>query len=362
MILIIGPLPDPIDGCSFANKTLCKNLKHNNIKFEVINTNTNLISSKQGSSFSIKKALYFFKSYFSLYKIPRAKVVYFTPGQTFFGLLKYAPFIILCILLKKPYVIHVHGNHLGVHYQSLKGVKKQLFHFLISKASAGIVLSKSLKDNFKDLLPLDDIFVVENFAGNDIYKNTEELIKRTDIPRIIYLSNLMAEKGILDLLDALIILDKKGVNYKAIVAGAIESSIKMSVISKLEKLGNKVNYVGVVQGQEKIEALIGSNIFILPTFYKMEGQPISILEALATGNIIVTTNHAGIPDIITSKNGYLLDPQSPEMISKVITNINEKLKEEVRRFSEENMKYAKNNFKEDIFSSKIIEILNSVSK
>jgi len=29
----------------------------------------------------------------------------------------------------------------------------------------------------------------------------------------------------------------------------------------------------------------------------MEGQPISILEAMATGNIILTTNHAGIPDI-----------------------------------------------------------------
>ena len=43
------------------------------------------------------------------------------------------------------------------------------------------------------------------------------------------------------------------------------------------------------------------DIFVLLTRYPNEGQPISILEAMGNGMAIITTNHAGIPDIV--KNG-----------------------------------------------------------
>lgn len=38
--------------------------------------------------------------------------------------------------------------------------------------------------------------------------------------------------------------------------------------------------------------------FALPTRYPNEGQPISILEAMGNGMFIITTDHAGIPDIV----------------------------------------------------------------
>ena len=54
------------------------------------------------------------------------------------------------------------------------------------------------------------------------------------------------------------------------------------------------DYIGIVNGKAKKNLLEWGNVFVLPTFYKMEGQPISILEAMATKNLVVTTNHAGI--------------------------------------------------------------------
>jgi len=361
MILIIGPLPDPIDGCSYANFVLCENLKKRKIHFKVINTNASKINGKQGQNFSLKKAFNFLKVYFNIFNIIWSKVVYITPGQTFYGVLKYSPFILLCIILNKPYVIHVHGNFLGSQYKQLSGVKRKIFYYLISRASAGIVLSKSLTNNFKGLLLPKKIFIVENFAGNDIYENSSNYEKNVDIPRIIYLSNLMEEKGILDLLDALIILDKKNINFNATIAGSIENSINDKVKKRFIKLGEKLDYIGVIQGQEKIKALMMANVFILPTYYKMEGQPISILEALATGNIIITTNHAGIPDIVSNKNGYIVEPKSPESIAKVILSINENLSEEVERCCSTNLKHALDNFTEDIFSDKILNIINLVA-
>jgi len=355
-VLVIGPLVPPVDGCSFANEILIKNLSANGIQHEKINTNTPVISSNQGNRFSLVKAASFLKTYLSLPKVISADIAYFTPGQTFFGILKYAPFILFCIALNKPYVIHIHGNYLGKAYSRLKGLKKKIFASLISHAAAGIVLSISLKKNFAQLLSDDKIFIVENFADNSLY-NDKNFPKPTDKPRIIYLSNLMLEKGIIDFLDALLMLKNLKVKFSAIIAGHIEDSISTIVNQKIEQIGESAEYVGSIFGSQKKEKLLQSNIFILPTYYKMEGQPISIIEGLATGNIIVTTPHAGIPDILDSSNGFFVSPCDPGSIADTIKIIGENLEANINRFSKHNAEYAASKFTESIFSSNVISVL-----
>lgn len=360
-VTIIGPLPNPIDGCSYANEVLCENFDRKKIVYSVINTNTPKIAGNQGSSFSIKKTFCFFKAYFQIFKILKSDVVYFTPGQTFYGVVKYSPFFIICVLLGKSYVIHVHGNYLGKQYSELKGIKKKLFYKFISKAQAGIVLSKSLRSNFKGLLEEENIYEVENFASNEIYESTKRLIKKKDTLRILYLSNLMEEKGILDVLEACLKIKNEGIDFELNLAGVIEESIKDDITNKIKTLGNNVNYLGVIKGEQKNEILKNSNIFILPTYYKMEGQPISIIEALATGNIIITTKHAGIPDIVTEKNGYFVQSNNPKELAGIIKEIGSNIDRKVNQFSHYNCHYAMNNYTEEKFSSKIIEILNKVN-
>ena len=361
-ILVIGPLPNPIDGCSLSNSTLCKNLQKQKISFKTINTNVKSVSSNQGTSFSLKKAFIFFKVYFKVFSVFSSDVVYLTPGQTFFGVLKYSPFIVLSQWLRKPYVIHVHGNYMGKEYQLLEGIKKRIFYKLVSKASAGIVLSISLKDNFKDLLPIDKVVVVENFANDELYLNFDKKVKEKEIPSILFLSNLIAEKGIIDLLDALIILKAKNIKFKTFLAGKIEQEFSEIIDQKMRSIGEQVEYLGVIKGDQKQNILNKANIFVLPTYYKMEGQPISILEAMATGNIIITTKHAGIPDVFSEKNGYFVDPQSPEQIADCIATISLDVNKEVEKYMEINTLYAKERFTETIFSNAIIEVLKKVSK
>lgn len=360
-ILILGPLPNPIDGCSIANETLRNNLLRKEIRHDTINTSTKKVSSKQGSVFSFKKAFGFFSVYFQIYKVYKSKVVYITPGQTFFGLLKYAPFYLLCILLNKPYVIHVHGNHLGKEYQSLQGLKKKIFKLFVSNAKAGIVLSQSLRKIFKDLLPEECVFVVENFASDELFENYEPALKERSVPKILFLSNLIAEKGVIDVLEALLLLKEQNISFEALFAGKIEEEFKNQIYGLLNELGEAAQYLGVIKGKQKHQVLNSTNIFILPTYYKMEGQPISILEAMATGNIIVTTNHAGIPDVVSEQNGYFVDKKSPVGIATVIREISEDVRSKLNFFEQTNITYAANRFTEEAFSSKIINILQSLN-
>ena len=63
----------------------------------------------------------------------------------------------------------------------------------------------------------------------------------------------------------------------------------------------------------------------LPTYYPMEGQPISIIEAMGFGNFIVTTNHAGIPDICCKKNSLFVQKGDSKSLFRAfkVVKINE---------------------------------------
>ena len=47
------------------------------------------------------------------------------------------------------------------------------------------------------------------------------------------------------------------------------------------------------------EFLNRADAFVLPTYYPIEAQPISIIEALNSGTPVIATNHASIPEMIT---------------------------------------------------------------
>lgn len=358
-ILIIGPFPDPISGVSLANITVKKVLDNSNcFSTSIINTSYPIFQDEVGK-FSIKKMFFFIRINLKVFQVFKNDIVYITPGQTFYGVFKYALFILLASLFKKELVIHVHGNYLGKQYKLLNGFKKKYFYFLLTKFNKGIVLSSSLKSNLTPFLKKENIYVLYNFAEEYLYKN--KLHKDFSHLKITYLSNLMEEKGILYVLEALEKLEKNNIHYKAKIAGNIDEKLKDIVLKSVNNLKN-VSYVGVVYKKEKKELLHWSNVFVLPTFYKMEGQPISILEAMATENVILTTSHAGISDIIEDKiHGYIVEPKSAESIFKALIFLNEN-KSKILEISKKNKMYFANNFTVQKFSENILRILNTNAK
>ena len=316
-VLIIGPFPNPISGVSIANKVV-EEILNADLNFIVEKINTSYpIFDEQIGEFSIQKFLFYLRINSSFFKVLKNNIIYITPGQTFFGVLKYALFIVAASALRKELIIHVHGNYLGKEYQSLKGIKRVLFYFLVSRFTKGIVLSNSLKQNLTPFLKDKNIFSLPNFAQDYLYTKDKKFVK--DELRIFYLSNLMKEKGIFCLLNALKILEKNNIIYKAKIAGNIDQNYSKEILKLFTELKN-AEYIGIVNGDDKKSLLEWGNIFVLPTFYKMEGQPISILEAMATTNLVVTTNHAGISDVFQDKiNGYFVEKNNENSIEKILS-------------------------------------------
>lgn len=352
--LIIGPFPNPISGVSIANKVV-EEILNADLNFIVEKINTSYpIFDEQIGEFSIQKFLFYLRINSSFFKVLKNNIIYITPGQTFFGVLKYALFIVAASALRKELIIHVHGNYLGKEYQSLKGIKRVIFYFLVSRFTKGIVLSNSLKQNLTPFLEDKNIFSLPNFAQDYLYTEDKKFVK--DELRIFYLSNLMKEKGIFCLLNALKNLEKNNIIYKAKIAGNIDQNYSKEILKLFTELKN-AEYIGIVNGDDKKSLLEWGNIFVLPTFYKMEGQPISILEAMATTNLVVTTNHAGISDVFQDKiNGYFVEKNNENSIEKILSYLAAN-KSELKKIAEYNKRFFLNNFTVDIFKKNLLEII-----
>ena len=353
-VLIIGPFPNPISGVSIANKVVEEIINADlNLIVEKINTYYQIFDEQIGE-FSIQKFLFYLRINSSFFKVLKNNIIYITPGQTFFGVLKYALFIVAASALRKELIIHVHGNYLGKEYQSLKGIKRVLFYFLVSRFTKGIVLSNSLKQNLTPFLKDKNIFSLPNFAKDYLYTKDKKFVK--DELRIFYLSNLMKEKGIFYLLNALKNLEKNNIIYKAKIAGNIDQNYSKEILKLFTELKN-AEYIGIVNGDDKKSLLEWGNIFVLPTFYKMEGQPISILEAMATTNLVVTTNHAVISDVFQDKiNGYFVEKNNENSIEKILSYLAAN-KSELKKIAEYNKRFFLNNFTVDIFKKNLLEII-----
>lgn len=353
-ILIIGSFPPPISGVSLANKVISEGLQvTKKWKVSIVNSEYSQSIGVEHGRFSLRK-LSFMKTYFFSYKVFSSRIIYIAIGQSFFGVMKYAPFILMAKFLRKKLVFHLHGGHLLNEYNVLSGYKKKLFYFLLSKMNFGIVLSKSLRVNFTAFVDTSKIFELPNFYEKYLKLTPNDIVKLKcyDEIKIIFLSNLIEEKGINLLLEAVKELYNKGVSVKIKIAGNLVSNNDLS--SYFGKYG--IEYVGVVNGEEKKNFLLWGNVFCLPTFYKMEGQPISIIEAMATGNLIVTTKHAGILDICSQDNALFCEKNNLEGLVSVIEYLSNNI-EELERKGVFNYNYAKDFFSEDNFINNANNIL-----
>ncbi len=310
-ILMVGPFEKPITGVSVCNDLILKKLKENKYNVTDINTSLDRFDENVGK-ISIRKVFYYLRLYFLFYKVFNNKIIYITPGHTFLGIIKYSSFILMGRLLKKTIILHIHSDTLLNSYNESNRVKKIIMAFVISKASRGIVLSKSLIRNLTPFLPRKKIEILFNFVENDFLLSKDEIIsKKYDKIRIVYLSNLMTQKGIFYLLDALKLMSKNGISFEAKLAGNIDETIEEKV--KLELKSANVEYKGVVKGEDKLDLLKWGNIFVFPSFLT-EGLPLSILENMACGNMIFTTKHPSLEDIKDETDLIYIDKKSSDDI------------------------------------------------
>jgi glycosyltransferase involved in cell wall biosynthesis len=88
------------------------------------------------------------------------------------------------------------------------------------------------------------------------------------------------------------------------------------------ELQDWVQYHGAKYGAEKQVFFEQAGIFALPTFYKNECFPISILEAMSFGLPVVSTTEGAISEIvIDGETGYSIPKNRPEALADALQKL-----------------------------------------
>jgi len=327
----------------------------------------------QAMSFSgaLLRTAKIFAQYLYFLLIFRPDVVYLSVGQKIRGILRDGFLIRLADILNINTIGHLHGGALRKRYEKAQGLIRWVLRKCHSKLSVGIVLGRSLMDQFEGILPTDRVRVVHNAPWDlaiEQGENSSKKLAKEEPLRILFFSNVLPEKGYFDVLASLDILKAKGVPFKFTFAGRYlaadghspselrEKAIYFIVKNKIEPW---VEEVGFVQGICKWELLRSAHVFILPTYY-YEGQPISMIEVLHAGCVIVCTNRGGIPDVVDEGiGGWFVSVGSPAAIAERLEWI-WKHPEWFESASKHNIEKARMEFSVEQYVSKLVKIFLEV--
>lgn len=345
-IVFIAPLSGVETGMSCAVRKLYDNIKN---EYEIVK----LDIAVGGGASAITKVLFYFKILSRAFYLSTQRwkhtLFYFTISESKIACLRD---IILLLFFRKHlnnFYLHIHGGN-GI-CELIKN--NPFFRYLLSvtwgRCACVIVLAEVHAEVLRKYSVTDNVKVVPNFFDDDIDVAQTKVTKfsRDKKMHILYLSNFIKEKGYWDLLDAFrFIKDKGNFSVHLDLAGSFFSDLEKKMVLDFctQHFPHDFTYHGFVQGAQKNKILQNSSIFCLPTYYKYEGQPISVIEAYAAGCVVLTTNHSGIPSIfVDNKNGFFVKKNNPLDIAGLL----EKLyydSDLIAKFSSFNATYAEAKF------------------
>ena len=353
-ILLYGSLPPPYTGQSSMFIPVVDALPAN----QAVILNITRFSSP------VVNTVYTMFSTFLYFLIYRFRSVYFTPSRSPAGAVKDLPLLLLGRFTGKRMVAHLHGANFRTFYENC-GMLKPVLKYAYQKVDTAVVLLEDMRHEFI-AFPHMKIAVVSN-----CYDRQFDLEKDIKIPKkqqVLYFSALMCSKGILEFLEAAEFALKRNTAVEFVIAGAFcpDPSMNLDEITSrfmehyqrlLQLFPGRISYLGLVTGQQKIRLFNESAIFVLPSWHPSEAMPVSILEAMRTGNAIIATRHNFLPQLIRPENGILVEPGSGIEIANAIRSLLSN-RESLIRMQEYNIRFALKHYNPESFTKAIRELLS----
>lgn len=320
--LFLIPLPPPVHGSS----VMCRQIVDSTVirgryKCEFVNiaTSRSMMEIGHFSPAKVFRHLAIFCRILGKLIFSKVDICYIALKCDGAGFLKDAPFALLCKLFGKKLIIHQHNK--GMSSCINRFPYKRLIP-LVYKNARVILLSWRLYDDIKSVVDKDQVTICPNGIPDMAVHQVRE---NHDIPHILFLSNLIMSKGVLDLLDACNVLKKKGYEFVCDYVGKETPEItaqKFNEEVRSRDLENVVFYHGAKYGEDKESMWSSADIFVFPTFYENEAFPLVILEAMQNSLPVVTYHEGGIPDmVIDGQTGFICPKNDVEHLADKIETL-----------------------------------------
>jgi len=383
-LLAIGPRVQSesgsVTGPSMMFDLLMKSLEGTAWKADIVNIidTESKIENRRVGGFSRSRIAFYIKLLpkigMKLFK--KQDMVYLIIAPTLAAFIRDAAVIWAAFLLRKRIVCQLFGDYQDF-YNGQHAILKKIISITLSKTDKIIVEGQLVKNYMAFIKSHNDkVIPISNGLPETEIKpslSSKELSNESTY-NILYMSNMIETKGYLDVLSAVnILIKKRGRNIKAKFAGkfivtsdAVEFSCpeeakkSFFLYIKENNLEDHISYSESILGDKKRKEFERAHFFLLPSNYIFEMQPVSVLEAMAYGAVVIGTDHKLIPDMLQDGvTGCIVPYNSPDFIADKIEYLIDN-PDIYKSFSLNSVNVYNQKFSPDIYCDNVIDVFDLV--
>jgi len=152
----------------------------------------------------------------------------------------------------------------------------------------------------------------------------------TLVIKILFIAHCTREKGLFAAAEAIVhanhylVTCRLPVKLQLTAAGNFVTDNEQAEFNRLRAntdFAAAVQYAGFVSGERKNQLLREADLFLFPTRYLGENQPVNLIEAMAFGLPIVTTRWRSLPEMLPPDYPGLVSGQDPDELAATILKV-----------------------------------------
>lgn len=271
-------------------------------EFEMVFQNTSQAQDKRGT-LAIENILRAFSHAFRTFVLARRGAVVHTHSVQDPTLVAWRQVLIAAAARLRGARVLLHNHAFRPYMEPPGGYRvgaahRIAFRLLDVLSDANILLSARGLANLEPLMPHTPMPVVPNSVVVDRFR-TSTVDHEPAV--LLFVGELLERKGVLVLLDALDTLSSRSLPpWRAVLVGDNRMGLdpeKDRVVTEVRSRGYSSTMTGPVSREEVYEHLAEADVFVFPSF--VEGQPFSLIEAMAAAVPIVASDIPTITDMVS---------------------------------------------------------------
>lgn len=210
-----------------------------------------------------------------------------------------------CKYAKIPLIAHFHGRD-SSDYNVLKSYREK-YQRMFDYASSVIAVSHEMEKRLMALGCPKDKLVYAPCVPEDSFFKEEALLTK---PQFVFVGRFTEKKAPYAVLLAFKRVVDEYANAKLLMIGDGDLFNSTKNMAKILELSNNVEFLGTQSSDKIIETMKESLAYVQHSIITdegdMEGTPVAVMEASAMGLPVISTFHAGIPDVVVDGETGLL--------------------------------------------------------
>ena len=234
-------------------------------------------------------------------------------------------------------ILHWHAVGLGAWLESESWFwERGLARVFLGRVQQAVVLAASNRADAEALSPRS-VAVVSNGIPDpcaDFSQTLGEWRARGSArleTQVLFMAHCTRDKGLFGAVEAVVAangMGDSGRRFRLTVAGSFLSEAEEAEFR--DRVGHSdaagcVEITGFVSGPEKDRLFRQADVFLFPTYFANEGQPLNLIEALAYGLPCVTTRWRSIPEYFPADYPGLCIPRDVPALARALHAVVERV-------------------------------------